>query len=303
MSRKSVLKSVAAAALTATLAFSLSACGADDKGSAEEGADTKGTKENPVTIGVVGAEDYWATFETEAEKQGLFVDIKDLGDYQLPNKAVTAGELDLNQFQHLLFLANYNVDANEDLTPIAGTAVYPLGVYSKKHTSVDSITGGEVAVPNDPTNLSRALLVLQDAGLIKLKDGGSAFSTELDVLPESKVKVTPVDATQTVLALDSVEASVVNNDFLADAGLKATDAIYKDSAEAEGARPYINIWVTRAEDKDNAVYKKVIDVYKSQTVQDGVLAASGGTAAFANQSGEELTGFLKDIEEQIKASK
>ncbi|WP_334169340.1 MetQ/NlpA family ABC transporter substrate-binding protein [Timonella senegalensis] len=276
MSRKSVLKSVAAAALTATLAFSLSACGADDKGSAEEGADTKGTKENPVTIGVVGAEDYWATFETEAEKQGLFVDIKDLGDYQLPNKAVTAGELDLNQFQHLLFLANYNVDANEDLTPIAGTAVYPLGVYSKKHTSVDSIT---------------------------LKDGGSAFSTELDVLPESKVKVTPVDATQTVLALDSVEASVVNNDFLADAGLKATDAIYKDSAEAEGARPYINIWVTRAEDKDNAVYKKVIDVYKSQTVQDGVLAASGGTAAFANQSGEELTGFLKDIEEQIKASK
>jgi len=305
MSRKSILKSVAAAALTATLAFSLAACSSDDDSPASDtvAGNEKGTKDNPVKIGIVGTDDYWTTFKTEAEKQGLYVDIKDLGDYQLPNKAVTDGELDLNQFQHLLFLANYNVDANQDLAPIAGTAVYPLGVYSKKHKSIDEITGGQVAIPNDPTNLSRALLVLQDAGLVKLKDGGNAFSTELDVLPESKVKVTPVDATQTVLALDSVEASVVNNDFLKDAGLTAKDALYQDSADSEGARPYINIWVARADDKDNPVYKKIIDVYKEQAVQDGVLAASGGTAALANQNGDELQGYLNDIEDQIKATK
>ncbi|WP_435299249.1 MetQ/NlpA family ABC transporter substrate-binding protein [Timonella sp. A28] len=301
MSRTSLLKSLAAVAAAATLTFSLTACGNDNAKENESSA--KGTKDNPVTIGVVGAEDYWPTFEAEAEKQGIHVEIRDLAAYDLPNTALTDGDLDLNQFQHLLFLAGYNVEAGEDLTPIGATAVYPLGVYSKKHTSIDQIKGGDVAVPNDPTNLSRALLVLQDAGLIKLRDGGTAFSTEFDVLPESIVKVIPVDATQTVLSLPDVEASVVNNDFLKDAGLKATDAIYKDSADSEGARPYINIWVSRAEDKDNETFKKLVDIYKTQPIQDGVLAASDGTAAFANQTGAELEGYLTQIEEDLKASK
>ncbi len=302
MSRKSILKSVAALATAATLAFSLTACGSDEAPKDKVESSTLGTEADPVRIGVVGAEDYWATFTEEAKKKDLFVEIVDLGEYTIPNTALTEGEIDLNQFQHLLFLAGYNVDSGEDLTPIAGTAVYPLGLYSQKHTSVDTITGGEVAIPNDPTNLSRALLVLQDAGLVKLKDGGSAYSTEFDVLPESKVKVVPVSAEQTVLSLPDVEASIVNNDFLADANLKATDAIYRDSAESEGARPYINVWVSRAEDKDNAVFKQLLDVYKSKVVQDGVLEASGGTAAFANQTGAELEGYLKEIQDDYSAA-
>lgn len=298
MSRKNIFKSVTALAAAAVLTFSLAACSGSDEVKVSEG-----TKEDPIRIGVVGAEDYWPVFVEEAEKEGLFVEIVDLGGYDVPNKALAEGEIDVNQFQHLLFLAGYNEETGGSLTPFAATAVYPLGVYSQKHESIDTITGGKVAVPNDPTNLSRALLVLQDAGLIELKDGGSAFSTELDVLDSSKVEVVPVEAAQTIISLPDVEAAVVNNDFLADAGLVATDAIYADSADAEGARPYINVWVSRDADKTNDTLAKLVEIYKGDVVQEGVLAASGGTAAIANQSGSELEGFLKDIQDDIKASK
>ena len=298
MSRKNIFKSLTALAATATLAFTLSACGGSDGPKLSEG-----TKDDPIRIGIVGAEDYWPVFKAEAEKEGLFVEIVDLGGYEVPNKAVSEGEIDVNQFQHLLFLAQYNLDADDNLAPYAATAVYPLGIYSQKHESVDTITGGKVAVPNDATNLSRALLVLQDAGLIELKDGGNNFSTELDVLDTSKVEVVPVDATQTVVSLPDVEASVVNNDFLEVAGLDATDAIFSDSAESEGARPYINIWVSRDGDKDNKTLAKLVEVYKSDVVQEGVLAASGGTASIANQTGAELEEILKEIQVGIKAAK
>lgn len=297
MTRKISFKSVAALATAATLAFSLTACSSD-----ETAANDKGTEANPVKIGVVGAEDYWPTFEEAAEAEGIYVEIVDLAEYSIPNTALTEGEIDLNQFQHLLFLAGYNVDAEQDLAPIAATAVYPLGLYSEKHTSVDSITSGEIAVPNDPTNLSRALLVLQDAGLVELKDGGSAYSTELDVLPSSKVTVVPVDAAQTVVSLPDVEASIINNDFLADANLLPTDALYRDSADSEGARPYINVWAARQDDKGNELYAKLVEIYKSDAVQEGVLAASGGTAAVANQTGAELEGYLAEIQEDFKAA-
>src|SRR5690606_14753864 len=157
----------------------------------------------------------------------------DLQDYTQANPSLSQGELDANQFQHLQFLAGYNVDADDDLTPIGATAVYPLGLYSEKHDSVEQIpAGGEVAVPNDPTNLARALLVMQDAGLVDLKDGGSAVSTKADVLPGSKVTVTPVAAEQTPIQLQSVDASIVNNDFLEDAGLSADDALFQDDPDS-----------------------------------------------------------------------
>lgn len=296
MSSKNIFKSVTALAATAVLALTLTACSSDEAGPA------KGTEDDPIRIGIVGAEDYWPTFVTEAEKEGLFVEIVDLGQYDVPNKALAEGEIDLNQFQHLQFLAGYNEDAGDNLAPFAATAVYPLGLYSQKHDSVDTITGGEIAVPNDPTNLARSLLLLQEAGLIELQDGGSAASSELDVLDTSKVKVVPVDAAQTIISLPDIEGSVVNNDFLADAGLDATDAIFADSAESEGARPYINVWVARDEDKGNETFAKLVEIYKRDAVQEGVLAASGGTAEIADQSGSELADYLKEIQELIKSN-
>lgn len=295
------LRSVGAAVVVA-LTLSLAACSGGDSNDAADA--TKGEKSNPVKIGVVNAaaDGQWTIFKNEAEKAGIYVDIQDLGDYQLPNPALTAGELDLNQFQHLQFLAEYNVNTGEDLTPIGATAIYPLSLFSTKWTSVDEIPqGAEIAIPNDPTNLARALLTLQDAGLLTLKDGGSASSTELEVVADkSRVSVTPVDATQTAINLKTVDGAVVNNDFVKDAKLDPTQALYAGSAETEGARPYINVWVSRAADKDNATYLKLVEISHSAPVEEARLAESAGSGVIANQDGPELQGFLEKIQATIK---
>lgn len=289
----------AAAFIAATaLVGGLAACSSGDD-EAEPGATgEESAASETITIGVVGSSDEnWRIFEEKAAQAGLDVEIVDFTEYSLPNPALSQGELDLNQFQHILYLAQYNVEAGDDLVPVGATAVYPLGLYSKQYTSVDDIpAGSEVAIPNDPTNLARALLVLQDAGLIELKDGGSAFSTEADVIAESsRVTVTPVDAQQTALALDSVAASIINNDFLADAGIDPESALYQDDAESEAARPYINIWAARAEDKDDPTLLEVVELYEDPEVQDALLQASGGTGVLADFSAEQLQGFLDEV--------
>ncbi|WP_127130570.1 MetQ/NlpA family ABC transporter substrate-binding protein [Georgenia sp. SYP-B2076] len=293
------LRRGAALAASAALALTLAACGGSDSGS---GADEKGTEENPVRIGVVGSSDpQWPIFEKLAEEDGIHVDIQNFSDYNQPNPALADGDLDLNQFQHILYLAQYNKADNQDLTPIGATAVYPLGLYSQKHKTVDEIPdGGEIAIPNDVTNQARALFVLQDAGLIKLKEGVGVVAQPSDIdEAASKVTVTPVDANQTVVALDSVDGSIVNNDFLKDANLKASDALFADSAESEGARPYINVWVARAEDADNPTYTKLVEIFHDKSVLDAVQEASGGTASIADQPASELQDILKEVQASL----
>lgn len=286
----------------AALTLGLSACGGggDDSSSAASG--TPGA-DDPIRIGVVGAsDDQWKIFQKKAEEAGFDVEIVDFTEYTQPNPALSQGQLDLNQFQHILYLAQYNVEAGDDLVPVGATAIYPLGLYSKKYQSVDEIPdGSEIAIPNDPTNLARALLVLQDAGLVTLKDGGSAFSTEADVVADtSRVTVTPVDAQQTALALDSVAASIINNDFLTDAGIDPDSALYADDADSDAAKPYINIWAARAEDADNQRYLDLIKIYEDPEVQDALQKASGGTAVIANQPPAELQQILTDVEADAK---
>lgn len=294
--RTATRRTLTAAATVAALAL-LAACSSTDT-PADAAA-----QEGPVRIGVVGASDeQWKIFEEKAAEAGIDVEITDFTDYQQPNPATSQDQLDLNQFQHLKFLAEYNVATDSDLVPIAATAVYPLGLYSQKYTSIEEfVAGDEIAIPNDPSNLARALLVLQDAGLIELEDGGSPYSTEADVLPTSLVTVTPVDAAQTAIALNSVAASIINNDFVADAGLEPTDAIYQDDAGSDAARPYINVWVARAADQDNPAYAQLIELFKDQEVQDALVAGSGGTAVLANQTAAELQGYLADIVEAAAA--
>ena len=272
------------------------------------GEEAKGSESNPVKIGVVGATDpQWPLFKQKAQEAGIYVDIVDFQDYTSENPALDSGDLDLNEFQHLLYLANYNVQNNKDLQPIGGTAVYPLGLYSTKVTSLDDITAGStIAIPNDETNQARALGVLKAAGLITLKGDWTAFSTPADVDTDaSKVKVTPLKAEQVANALSDpqVIAGVVNNDYVADAGLKPTDALYQDDAESEEARPYINAFVSRKADINNETYLKLVKIFQSDDVLAKLQENSGGTAALAdNYTADELQGFLADIEEDAKAA-
>ena len=267
----------------------------------------KGSASNPVKIGVVGASDKdWVLFKQKAKDAGINVDIVDFQDYTSENPALDSGDLDLNEFQHLLYLANYNVKNGKDLQPIGATAIYPLGVYSAKVKSVNDIKQGDtVAIPNDETNQARAIGVLKQAGLVTLKGEWTAFTTPADIDTEaSKVKVTPLKAEQVANSLKDprVAAGVINNDYVSDAGLNAKDAIFQDNAEAKESRPYINVWVARKADVNNPTYKKLVSIYQEKDVLAELQKKSGGTAVFATQySAGDLQGFLADIQKDAKA--
>jgi len=265
------------------------------------------TADDVVKIGVVGKGDpQWAAFEEAAADEGIQIEIVDFADYAQPNPALTEGELDLNQFQHIVYLADYNVSAGEDLAPIGSTAIYPLGLYSLKYDSVKDIPAGEtVAVPNDASNQARALLVLQSAGLIELKSGGTIFSDLADIdEAKSKVEVTALEASLTPTSLPDVAAAIINNDFVEDTGLTFDDAIAKDDPSDPNALPYVNIFAARAEDQDDETYLKLVDIFQTDPdVQAGLLESSGGTAVPVTTPVADLKDSLSKVEADTKAAK
>lgn len=290
-----------AAALALPLTLLLGACASN----AESGDAGDAAQDGPVRIGVVGAGDpYWETYKEAAAEEGIEVDIVDFTEYTQPNPALSAGELDLNQFQHIIYLATYNVNADDDLVAIGSTATYPLGLYSTQYDSVDAIPdGATVAVPNDESNQARGLLVLQAQGLIELKDGGSVFSTTADVEPGSKVKVEALDAALTATSLPDVAAAIINNDFVEDAGLEFADALATDDPSDPSAQPYINVFAAKAEDADNPTYEKLVEIFQdTQAVTDGLQEASGGSAVLVKTPKDELASALKQVEDDIRAN-
>lgn len=262
-----------------------------------------GTKGDEVTIGTTeGGADFWPILQQLADRAGIKVKVVNFADYSQPNPALAQGQTDLNLFQHLQFLASYNVAANQTLTPIGSTVVVPLGLYSKRYTEVGQIpSGAEVAIPNDPTNQARALLVLQQAGLVKLRGGGSTTSTPADVEAQgTRVRVIPISAQQTVTSLPSVAAAVINNGFAMDANIDPSSAIYNDDPNSPAAEPYINAFVARQQDKDNPTYLKIVELYHQPEVVKAVVAASRDTAVIVNKPAAELERITSALEAQIR---
>ncbi|MBO3665081.1 MetQ/NlpA family ABC transporter substrate-binding protein [Microbacterium stercoris] len=262
-----------------------------------------GSEQRPVKLGVVGASDpYWDVYEKAVEAEGIHLEIEDFTEYTQPNPALSEGELDINQFQHIQYLADYNVSSGDDLQPIGATAIYPLSLFSDKYESAEEIPDGEtVIVPNDTTNQARGLLVLQSAGLIELKDGGSSFSTTADVLDSSRVKVEAVDAAITATSLPDVAAAIINNDFVTKASIDPESAIASDDPADPTAAPYINIFAVKKADLGNEVLQKLVEIYQTnQDVLDGVQEVSGGTAVFATNPAAELQDALAEVEANIQ---
>jgi D-methionine transport system substrate-binding protein len=240
-----------------------------------------------------------------AAEEGITVELVDFGSYEQPNPALTEGELDLNQFQHIVYLAQYIEASGEDLTPIGSTAIYPLGLYSQKYDDVKDIPKGEtVAVPDDASNQARALLVLQSAGLVELKSGGTIFSDLADVDESaSKVKVQALEAALIPTSLPDVAAAIINNDFVEQAGLSFEDAIAQDDPSDPNALPYVNVFAARAEDADNETYQKLVEIFQTnEDVQAGLLKSSGDTAVALQTPVADLVESLKTVQEDVAAN-
>ncbi len=258
-----------------------------------------------VTIGTTeGSADFWPILQRLAADEGITIRVVNFADYAQPNPALAQGQTNLNLFQHLQFLASYNVAAGETLTPIGSTVVVPLGLYSQRYTSVADIPdGAQVAIPNDPTNQARALLVLQQAGLVRLRGGGNILSTPADVdTVGTRIAVVPISAQQTVTSLPSVAAAVINNGFALDADLDPSSAIYNDDPNSPAAEPYINAFVSREEDKDNPTYLKIVELYHDPEVTKAVVDASRDTAVIVDKPAADLQRITRDLEDQIRAN-
>lgn len=270
-------------------------------------SEEKGSEGNPIKIGVIGdSDEYWTTYTEAAKAEGISIEIVGFSEYTQPNPALTAGDIDINQFQHIIYLAQYNVGEKQDLTPLGSTAIYPLPLYSKKYDSADKIpSGSTIAIPNDESNRARALLALQGAGLLTLKDGGSIVSTPDDIEAGSKVKVITVDGSLAASQLDdpNVAGAVINNDFATKAGIDIQSAIAKDSAEDPKSQAYVNIFAVKAGDESNKTYQKLVEIYQTnKDVQAGVQKANNDTAVFADIPQADLAATLKDVEATVKAS-
>lgn len=300
MARHHWTTSLTAVASIALLGGTLTACATEDNGgSGSEGNSSESTE--TVRLGVIGAGDpYWAVYEEAVESElDIDLEIVNFDEYPLPNPALAAGELDINQFQHIIYLAAHNAESGDDLVPLGSTAIYPLSLHSVKYDSVDEIGEGEtIAIPNDPSNRARALLVLQQAGLLELEGGGNSTSSPDDILPGSKVRITELEAAFTATTLNDVAGAVINNDWVQKSGLDFDDALASDDPNDPSAFPYVNIFAVKAEDRDNELYQKLVEIYHgTQAVLDGVQEVSGGSAVFANidQAGLEEA-LLKEIE-------
>lgn len=261
--------------------------------------------DDTIKIGTTEASDRsWEIFESKAADAGITLDVVSFSDYTQPNTALSQGQIDVNLFQHLQFLGEYNVSAGDTLTPIGATQIVPLGLYSQKHRSLADIPqGGEIAIPNDPSNQARALFVLKGAGLLKLS-GDTASPTPADIdAGSSKVKVTPVDAAQTALSLASVDGAIINNTFLERSGIDPESALYKDDPSSPAAEPYINAFVTRAEDKNNEKYLELVKIWHDPEIQAAVREESKGTAVEVERDGAQLEQILSRVQDGIRARK
>lgn len=286
------MKKFVAALAVVPLVFSLAACGSSSNGNGDS---------KKITIGVVGNETANQVLKDEAAKQGITIEYSEFTDYAQPNPAVDAGDNDMNRFQHIAYLANYNVSSGKDLQIVGSTNIYPMAIFSKKHKKVDEIPqGGTIAIPNDSVNEARALLLLKAQNLVTFKsEVHTPTHNDIDT-GKSKVKVTPVDAAQTVVSLDSVDAAVINNTFLADAGLNPSDALAQDDPNNPDARRYVNLFVAQKDKVNDETYKKVVEIFHSKTVQDAVKEDSKNTAVEVNLSQDELKKALKNEEAALK---
>ncbi len=201
-----------------------------------------------------------------AAKKGLDIEILEFSDYVVPNQALADGDLQANSFQHQPYLDNQVADRGFDIVSVGTTITTPMGVYSKKVKSLDELKdGASVAIPNDPTNGGRALLVLASKGLIKVKPEAGLKVTPNDITENPKnIQFSELDAAQLPRSLDDVDAAVINTNYAMEAGLHPkTDAI---AIEGEKS-PYANVIAVRRADKDAPWVKTLVESYHDASIR------------------------------------
>lgn len=292
---KRTLATVATAALATT---GLVACSNESNDATET---TAANGENvTVKIGTTEADqEAWTVFKQLAADNGIELDIVQFSDYSPVNEALAQGELDVNKFQHIKYLAEYNAASGNDLKVVGSTEIVPLALFWKDHDSLDGIEGQSVAIPNDPSNQGRAINVLVQAGLLTLNDNVADPLTPTPAeinKDESKVTVTPVDASQTPNAYNEGKPAIINNTWLDRAGIEPSLAVFEDDPESKEAEPYINVFAARSEDISDETLNKLVELWQTPEVAEATAKDSKGTSVPVYRDQKELNDILDRLQ-------
>ena len=201
---------------------------------------------------------------------GVNIEIVTYNDYVQPNLATEQGEIQANYFQHQPYLDDFNAENKTDLVSVGKIHYEPFGIYAGKSSDLSNIAdGAQIAVPNDTTNEARALLLLQDNGIIKLKDGAGLKATKQDIVENPhNVELLEVEAAQIPRSVDSVDFACMNGNYAIEAGFKPSDALVQEDPNSEAAQTYANIVAVAAKDQDADWAKKLVEVLQSKKVSD-----------------------------------
>lgn len=212
-------------------------------------------------------------------QQGLKAEIIEFSDWNQPNAALQAGDIDLNNFQNRPYLANQVKARNYQIAGLDESILVPAGIYSKTVASAADIpAGAKIGIPNDPTNGGRALLLFQKAGVIRLKPGSGLYASVLDVAENpKKLKIVEIDAAQLPRSLDDLAAAFVSSNYAYLAGLDLNKALVAETA-VEESKPYFTlVFAAREDRKDDPRIRKFIEIYRSQPVKDFIGAKFKGS--------------------------
>ena len=265
------LKRIIALSLSAaSLALALTACGSSSNAS-DDAAQASGSSDAQTTVklGVVGAiyEDIWAPAKEKLADEGIDLEFVQFSDYVTPNNALANGEIDLNAFQHRIYLQGEIANYGYEIQNIGNTFIAPMSLFSSKISSVSELKDGDIiAIPDDLTNGGRALKVLESAGIITL-NSAAGFNPTLDDIQTYNIGVTikELKANVIVSALPDVTAAIVNNNYALDFGLSASDAIFAD--DRLDIEDYWNLIAARTADLSDPdkveIFRKVVEAYQS----------------------------------------
>lgn len=265
---KKTLRKLFAAALVGALSVSmLAGCGSSNGDSKKDSAENKTIK---VAASATPHAEILEYAKTALKEKGYDLEVTIFDDYVKPNEVVESGEFDANYFQHEPYLNSFNEEKGTHLV-IAGKIHYePFGIYPGTKKSLDDIADGDtIAVPNDTTNEARALLLLQDNGIIKLKDGAGINATVNDIEENPhNIEIVELEAAQVARVVDETSFVVLNGNYALQAGFSVSkDALAYETSDSEAAKTYVNVIAVKEGNDNNEAIKALVDVLKSDDVK------------------------------------
>lgn len=271
MSLKQHLKPLAGIAAVAGLALALTACGGNSGSAATTAAASGSSEDNVITVGASPSPhaEILNAVADELKSEGYELKVVEYNDYVQPNVALDAGDLDANYFQRLPYLENYNDENGTDLVSAGAIHFEPMGLYAGKSSDINNVPdGAKIAVPSDATNEARALLLLQDQGVIKLKDGVGLEATANDIEENPhNIQLVEVEAAAVPRSLEDCDFAVINGNYALSAGLDTGATLASESADSEAAQTYANIVAVRKGDENSEKTQALIKALTSDTAR------------------------------------